>query len=756
MGDFIRRIVSGLEPEERLKRRKEFFLVVLLSVVFLVLTFIEFRLFEISHSLPFMHSIFFLGLVNFNIIIFLLLIYFIFRNVVKVFVEKQGRLIGSSLKTKLIAAFVTFSFVPTALMFIVSVFYINNSFDKWFSTKMAGVLESSLEVTNAFSTSAKRKNYHFANRVVQRLNFQSSKKTIQHQLDQLREEYSLDAIEYYPSLFADRYVSLSEDELIPEVPQVSLNVLKRSIQQNAETSLVHQFDEGNLIRVIVPVKSGEGAVVVSTFMPLSLLARINDISRAYEDFRDTNPLEYPIKSIYLIILTLMTLVILLGATWFGFYLAKQLSIPLLELGIAATRVAKKDYQKVYLSSGSQEINELIEHFNNMTDNLERSERIAKEANQSLKETLSQLDEHSQYIEVVLSNVMTGVISIDQSGYITMVNRHAANLLNIDPEQYVGRKAKDVLSSEYYHIFEELLTSMKQYKAQNLKREVQVNIGERTVPLQMTLSVLYDDAKNELGKVLVFDDLTPLVSAQRAAAWTEVARRIAHEIKNPLTPIRLSAQRLQKKFGTQVSDPAFEQCTNMIIDQVDSLKGLVNEFSHFARLPKSQPIEANLNSVIADALALYTTAHVDISFKFQEDINLPRFRFDPEQMKRVISNLLDNAVAALKETKEAKVDIRIEYDSILRIVRVSVIDNGPGISRNMRDRIFEPYVTSKESGTGLGLAIVKRTIEDHNGFIRAYANEPTGTKIIIELPVIGDEFTKAAGSTVRDLDEEPTI
>lgn len=755
MGNFLRRIASGLEPEERLKRRREFLTVGLLSVVFLVLTFIEFRLFEISHSLPFMHSIFFLGLVNFNIIIFLFLMFLIFRNVVKVFAEKQGKLIGSSLKTKLIAAFVTFSFVPTTLMFLVSVFYINNSFDKWFSAKMAGVLESSLEVTNAFSTSSKRKNYHFANRVIERLKT-SHPDQLQKQLDKLRSEYSLDAVEYYPDALSERVLSLSEDELIPVIPRVSLDILRRSLDQGAETSFVHQFDEGNLVRVVVPVKNGDGAVVVSTFMPLSLLARINDISKAYEDFRDTNPLEYPIKSIYLVILSLMTLVILLGATWFGFYLAKQLSIPLLELGEAATRVAQKDYQRVNLHSGSAEINQLIQHFNNMTSDLERSEKTAKEATENLKSTLNQLDEHSQYIEVVLSNIMTGVISVDKKGVITMVNRHAASLLEIDPEKYVGQKAKDILSPDYYEIFDELLSSMKAYQAQSLKKEVHVNIKGRSVPLQMTLSVLYDENKNELGKVLVFDDLTPVVRAQRAAAWTEVARRIAHEIKNPLTPIRLSAQRLQKKFGDDIQDPAFSQCTSMIIDQVDNLKGLVNEFSNFARLPKSNPILSNLNQVISEALSLYQTAHHEVEFSFHADQGLPHFRFDPDQIKRVIANLIDNAVAATAGQDQAKVDIMVDYDSILKIVRITVADNGPGIPATMRDRIFEPYVTTKKAGTGLGLAIVKRTIEDHNGFVRAFAHAPHGTRIVIELPVIGDELTRLTEKKNNSTTEETIL
>jgi two-component system nitrogen regulation sensor histidine kinase NtrY len=741
MGDLLRRLTSGLEPEERTKRRNELLLVFLLSFLFLVLLFIEFRLFDISHSLPFVHSIFFLGLVNFNIIVFLLLIFMIFRNVVKVFAERQGRIIGSTLKSKLIAAFVSFSLIPTGLMFIVSVFYINNSFDKWFSTKMAGVLESSLEVTSAFSKSAKRKNFHFAQQIVKQV-IDFEREQLKSQLDSYRDLYALDSVEYYPDLFSERVMSLSPDESIPIVPRISLEVLKKGITQQAESSFVHQFAKGNLVRVLVPVARTGGVIVVSTFIPLSLLSKINDISTAYEDFRDTNPLEYPIKAIYLIILTLMALVILLGATWFGFYLAKQFSVPLLELGEAADRVARKDYQTVSIQSGSAEINQLVTHFNSMTRDLKESEEAASKANADLKQTLNQLDEYSRYVEVVLSNIMTGVVSVDRAGRITMVNRYAAKLLEIEPEKYVGKRAKEILSQDDYSLFEDLLISLRTFNAESLKKEVHVAVNGRNVPLQMTLSVLYDDKKNDVGKVLVFDDLTHVVTAQRAAAWTEVARRIAHEIKNPLTPIRLAAQRLRKKFGDQVSDPAFQECTDMIIDQVDNMKGLVNEFSHFARLPKSNPVPADLNSCVEEAIKLYKVGPNANRINFEKDESLPVFMFDPDHMKRVITNLVDNALFALPKGKKGKVDILLQYDTVLKIARITVADNGPGISARLRDRIFEPYVTTKESGTGLGLAIVKRTIEDHNGFIRAFANEPSGTKMIVELPVKAQSMTKS--------------
>lgn len=721
---------------ERQKRHKELGIIFLLAVLFLVLTATEFKLFGISQTLPFAHSIFFLGLVNFNIILFLLLFFLIFRNVVKIFSERQIGLSGRSLKARLIAAFVTFTIVPTTLMFLVSVFYINNSFDKWFSEKMAGVLKSSLEVTNAYYLSAKRKNYHFAERVAKELN-QSKSVDWPKRLTELRSRYSLDAVEYYPSLFGQRIVSVNPDESLPEVPPLSLELLERGLKDRNEASTIHQFENGNLVRVIFPVgqKKQEGAIVVSTFIPLSLIAKMDDIASAYEDFRDVNPLEYPIKSIYLVILVLMTLTIMLGATWFGFYLARQLSVPLEELGQAAQRVANRDYSPVRLTSGSREINELVTHFNQMTSKLETSEREVQEANTNLRQTLSRLDEHTRYIEVVLSTVSTGVVSLDPEGHITMVNRHASQLLETRPDRLIGKHIAQVLDPEYYQILQNMIDQMRSHRADSIQREVRLQIRGRTMPLQMTLSFLTDEQKREIGKVLVFDDLTPVLGAQRAAAWTEVARRIAHEIKNPLTPIKLSAERLEKKFGSQIKDEAFRECIQRIVDQVDSLKNLVNEFNHFARLPKSNPVPSNLNKVIQESLVLYQSAENSAKLEFKPDEALPIFGFDPDQMRRMINNLVDNALAAVNDRPDGRVIIRTSYDNVLRIARIEIEDNGPGIPTHLRERIFEPYVTTKQQGTGLGLAIVKRMVEDHHGFIRAISDGRTETKFVVELPVV---------------------
>ncbi len=710
------------QKNELRKRKRELFTVFFLSFLFVSLTWFEIRLFATSQQLPFVYSIFFFGLVNFNIILLLLLLFLIFRNVVKVFVERRGHVFGSSLKAKLIAAFVSFSVIPTILMFIISVFYINSSFDKWFSVKMASVLKSSLEVTNSYYFNAKKKNYHFAHQIAQRIRDTKQSSVIRQRMEAMRKDFALDAVEFYPSLFGKRIVASNPEDNLPSVPAVSLEFLQRGIRAQVEASIIHQFGDGNLVRVIVPVKEGadKGAIVVSSFVPLSLISKMNDVSTAYEEFRDINPLEYPLKSIYLIILFMMTLVILLAATWFGFYLARQLSIPLVQLGRATRRVAEGDYTPLQVSAGNNEMAGLIESFNLMTKNLESS--------------LKDLDQHTRYLEIVLKSVSAGVISVDERGLITTINRHAGQLLKIDPDRHIGRPVRELLTLEYFRTFSDLLKTMQDHKMESIQKEFSLNVQGEPIPLQMHLSLLKDEKGVELGKILVFDDMTPIVSAQRAAAWTEVARRIAHEIKNPLTPIKLSAERLQRKFGGQITDPAFSDCTHMIIRQVDDLKTLVNEFSNFARLPQSRPVVASLNQVVRESLELFRQAHGQVQFLFQADEQLPDFKFDPGQIQRVLVNLIDNAVAAVAKESQAQVEVMTHYATELHTVRLTVTDNGEGIPAADRNRIFEPYYSTKESGTGLGLAIVKRIVEDHNGFIRALANEPRGTKMIIEIPV----------------------
>lgn len=711
------------------KRKREAIIVVFLILSLLVLTWVKFRFTQMGEELPFSDTIFFFGLVNLNFILLLVVLFLIFRNVVKIFVERRGRLIASSLRAKLIVAFVAFSFVPTVFMFLISVFYINSSFDKWFNVKTGSVLKSALEVTDVFYNAAKDKNQNFAEKVAKKISL-TKEEDISRLLQQSINEYSVDAIEYYEDIIKDPTVVVSESINVNRIPRVSLEFLKKSLLLGHVSSTIHHFSKGNLIRVIVPVEepeSIEGAVVISSYIPTSLLSKIDDISTTYSQFREDNPLEYPLKSIYLVILVLMTLVILLAATWFGFHLAKQLSTPLSLLGRAARRVSKGQYKPVEIQSGSDEMHQLVTSFNTMMSELEKSEEEIRKKN-------SDLNEYSHYINVVLSNVMTGVLSLDSGGRLTAYSQYAEKLLKIDLSGFVGKKLIDILPKEHRPLLKDMVSALKKYKGQTLEKEVSIKVIDEMRTFQVTLSSLKDPDHKNVGLIIVFDDLTDMISAQRKSAWTEVARRIAHEIKNPLTPIRLAAQRLEKKFGENVADPAFSKCTQTIINEVDGLKELVNEFGEFARLPQAKMQEADFHKLIDEVLVLYRTGYKRVQFEFEKDVRLPSFLFDPYQIKRVLMNLIENAIAATKGKEAPSVAIKTQYDNMQKLVQVEVLDNGAGIPVNVREQIFEPYYSTKDVGTGLGLAIVRKIISDHHGEVKVVPHKPCGTRIIFEIPV----------------------
>jgi two-component system, NtrC family, nitrogen regulation sensor histidine kinase NtrY len=701
------------------KRKREIFTIFGLTFLFFALAWFEFRVFLTSKDLPFEYSVFFFGLVNFNLVLLLLLFFLIFRNLFKAFIEKRHGMTGSSLRSRLVLTFFVFSSVPTLLMFFISVIYINSSFDKWFSEKITAVMKSSLEVTTHFYMDTKKRNFYAAHMIAQKLQVAQSRNEINYILRQQQQIYNIDAIEYYSDSLGARELVMTEDQTIPEVPRASMEFLEKGLRSKNEASTVHEYTKGNLIRAMVPVKGRSGVVIVSTYVPLSLLNKMNTIGSVYEDLKgSSNPIQYPLKSIYIIILLLMTLVILFCATWFGFYMAQHLSGALSALGQATRRISQGDYRPVKLDRGETEVIELAENFNSMARQLE--------------ETLSRLDERSRYIEVVLSNVSTGVISLDKDDNITTINDRAAHLFKVQAKDYIGHNLKDVLGEKYYRLYRQMILSMGQYSLIKMTRQLDMELNDSSFPCLFTISRLGAGGKY-LGTVIGFDDLTDVFKSQKIEAWKEVARRIAHEIKNPLTPIKLSAQRLQKKFGATINDEAFKACIDMIVQQTDEMKRLVNEFSEYARMPVLQKEMHDLNALIRNVSTLYSEAYKKVKFDLNLDTRLEEFLFDQEQIRRVLINLIENSVVAVTDVQQPVISVRTEFDLTKQTVNLVLSDNGAGIPDGNYVKLFEPYYSTKKSGSGLGLAIVSKIIEDHGGLIQAYGNSPMGLCFRIDLP-----------------------
>ena len=731
-----------LDPREKRKRRREAVAIVLLGLVFVGLMVAEFKLTKVSSSLPFVNSIFFFGLLNVNIIILIALIWLVFRNIGKLFLERRRKVLGSSLKTKLVVSFLAFSVIPTLVLFFISAAYINTSFDKWFSIKIQNTLQASLEITHTYYRNTERTAMHFAEHLADSIPAHSGPELASY-LENERTLLALDGVEYYPDPLGRRILShrASGEEQSPEYPRLPLDILDRAFG-GENVPVVQHIGSGDLIRCLAPVKVGGqvvGAVVVSAYIPVSLVNKVDEIANVFDDYRETNPLKYPVKTTYFVILVMITLVILFVAIWIGLYLARELTVPVERLVMGAQAVGSGDLDVKIGSTGHDEIAVLVDSFNKMTSDL-------RENRARLMHTSADLERRRIQLEAILANIGTGVVAIDAEGRVTNFNRAATAILQTEVSQVLGKAYAEVLRGEARPLAElihQTLESAPRSASQGGRVEAQASqwnyrCEDGTSRMLSAVASPLKESSTRWGAVVVIDDMTHLIKGQREMAWREVARRIAHEIKNPLTPIKLSAQRLQRRLGDYGGKDGslLQECTDTIIRHTDELKEMVNEFSNFARFPEVSPAPNSLNKIIRETLQLYQQAHAEIEFKIQLEDKIPIFEFDRDQVKRVMINLVDNAVAALgglPSSRQKTLSISTHFNEQLQMAMVEVEDNGMGMTDEVRGRVFEPYFSTKSGGTGLGLAIAKRIINDHDGFIRVYSNENEGTKFTIEMP-----------------------
>jgi two-component system nitrogen regulation sensor histidine kinase NtrY len=478
-----------------------------------------------------------------------------------------------------------------------------------------------------------------------------------------------------------------------------------------------------------------------------------EILDSFREYRQLKLNKRPFKNLYVLTLVLASLVVVFSATWLGLYLARGITEPLTQLAGATRRVAEGDWDVALPETGGDEIGALVNAFDSMTVQLRNSHRA--------------LEERRRYIENILANIDAGVVAVDPDGAVTTVNPAAISLLGLRGTDLVGGDATRLFTEAGYGQVAALLEDVRSGAAsagtrRNLVRE------EEGRTLQVTATTLELSSKVRAGFVLFFENVSQIVEVQRMEAWKEVARRIAHEIKNPLTPIQLSAQRLQRRLSERLGGEEralLDDCTNTIVHEVGELKGLVNEFSQFARRPTGEMRTCDLNQIVEETLPLFRQARPDLRIDF-EGAELPPVLLNREAVKRALVNLLDNAVAAVAAARDGDpspagaepdggaapalrserrnadaqavrgpdIAVRTRVDADLSRVVLEVSDRGPGIPAEHRGRIFEPYFSTKQDGTGLGLAIVASIAADHHAYVRLHDNEPHGTRFTIEFPV----------------------
>ena len=737
---------DSLPPAELRKRKREGFIVAFSLLLIIFLTATEIHLSKLSSEVAMGNNIIIFGIINIIILLIILLIYLVFRNVAKLMIERRKNAIGAKLRTKLVLTFVGLSLVPTMLLFFVSAGFITNSIQNWFNKQVETSLDESMEVAQTYYKTSAANALYYGEQISaiikeQKLLNEENLPRLKSVIRQKQKEYNLGVVEVYSSQREELVRAANPKLPKGEFTNPSSEDIKKGLRGQQLTQ-VNSVGKADLIRGIVPVHSNwnamdvVGVVVVNYYVPYSLVSKMKEISNSYHEFRQLKIMKNPITTGYILTLFLITMVIIFLAVWFGVYLAKSLTIPIQELAEATRQVAEGNLDVHLGEKGNDEIGMLVASFNKMTQDLRNNQLALKKTNEEVSRSNLELDQRRCYMETVLKNVTAGVISVDKEGILTTVNKSAERLLNINPEKVTGRNFREVLQPAHLDIVKGMLRDMVLSQHDTINKQVTVPIKDTKMTLLVNLSVLKDENGEFMGTVVVFDDLTQLIKAQRMAAWREVARRIAHEIKNPLTPIQLSAQRLRKRYLSRFEgeEKVFDECTAMIIKSVDELKTLVDEFSNFARMPAAQPTPNNLNEILREALTLYQEAHRNIVFTISTDDTIPLIQLDRDQIKRVLINLLDNAVAAIENT--GNISIASSYNRELKMATFTVADSGHGITPEDRTRLFEPYFSTKKSGTGLGLAIVNTIISDHHGFIRSKDNQPEGTIFVIELPVSG--------------------
>ncbi len=732
---------------EAIKRRREWVLILLILALVVFISRLEPQFFDWTSKIPLSSNVLVLALININILLIILFLFLVFRNVFKLILERRRDVPGAKLRTKLVVAFVTLSLVPTMLLFFVSAGFISNSIENWFNTQIETSLKESLDVAQTYYKNSATNALYYAEQLARivkekKLLNEENLPALRDLIKEKQREYNLGVVEVFSS---------THEELVrasnPQVPAANFSDpgsenIREALQGNRFTRIT-PIGKADLIRGIVPVYSNwnpkdvVGVVVVNYYVPYSLVHKMKEISTSFEQYKDTKLVKGKIQKGYVIVLLLIALVIIFLATWFGFHLARGITVPIQKLAMATNRVADGDLDVSIDVHSDDEIGTLVEAFNKMTADLRKGQQRIGEVNRNLQASNLELDQRRRYMEIVLRNVTAGVISVDQQGRLTTINKSAEKLLKIKTGRVLGRNYREVVGAEHLPMIKEFLRDLMDSGKDSIRKQVTLQVQDAKVTLLINVSTLRDENGEFMGTVVVFDDLTHLIKAQRMAAWREVARRIAHEIKNPLTPVQLSAQRLRRRYLERFSgdDTVFDDCTMMIIKQVDELKNLVNEFSNFARMPAGNPTANSLNEILSEALVLYQEGHKEIDFSFHPDLTIPVFQIDRDQVKRAVINLLDNAVGAIGGT--GAVEVESLYNPALQMVTFSVADTGCGIPPEDKPRLFEPYFSTKKSGTGLGLAIVSTIISDHNGYIRVKDNYPHGTRFIIELPVNGD-------------------
>lgn len=633
---------------------------------------------------------------NLAVIALLTLVFFVSKTLIRLYLEKKHRVPGYKFKTRIVTIFVTLTLIPSILLFVIASGLITAYVDRWLNPRIKVPFENALSIASIFYDSEK-----------------------EHALSEAKEVLSGQS----PSEGYDV-------ERLYAMPENPTETLMNAFEGKEGTEVI-STPYGDIIRAVVPLRESgklKGVLVVERVLSPEIVRQAEKVRSAYEDYIALEKWRTPIKVNYMLAFGFFTVLIVFMTMWVSLRISRGITEPIQRLAQATEDIARGDLDISIDLKRDDEIGLLVDSFNRMV-------RELRESKDSLQKAYIESDRRRVCMESIIENIDSGVISLDEKGKVLTVNTATMRILNINPQDVIGREYHVLLNHIESEELRDFITGIRLRDFTSTSRQLKVNVSGKLLTLRIFITQLRDPSGPPAGLLVVFEDLTGIVKAQQALVWQEVARRMAHEIKNPLTPIKLSTERMLRKWkqGGEGFGRIIEQSSRTIIREVESLQKMVDEFARLGRMPRINKTHVDLMGLLDEVVSLYKGYGRKITLHFGEDI--PPVWLDREQFRRALINLFDNAVKATGDG-EKTIDVRVNLNKTRDVVKIEIADKGGGIRNEDKEKLFLPYFSTSKGGTGLGLAIVHRIITEHGGIIRVADNEPKGTVFAIELPLSG--------------------
>ncbi|HEV3208014.1 MAG TPA: ATP-binding protein [Terriglobales bacterium] len=742
--------MSASSPNRQPQTTSRKKVIVLLALGILVLFGI--LLSQSSFDLPFLNPdtnqqlLFFAALSAVIFLLFVALTFVLARNLLKLFAERRLGVLGSKFRTRLVVGGLLLSFLPVIMMFWFAYGLMNRSIDKWFSRPVEEVREDTAAMASLLSK------YLAQNARAEAESIATLPETQRafagHSFSTVMSEFR----RHEPTLQGGFAVAIEDGNAQASfAAPAPWPLLKAKIPLDRLTSDAIQhlnWEQGDYILGAASVND-RGLILVAMPLPEKLSETVKQLEASQRRYLELSRERKLVRRTYMGLLLLLTVLVLFSTTWLALYLSKLVTRPVVALAEATQEISRGRLDYRVEVSAADEIGDLVRSFNRMAEELETSRRQIDASSQDLSAANIALEQRRRHIETILESIPTGVLSLDAGRHITHVNHALLRMLNPSGSEsahpiVIGAALRDVLPKEFLEDLEPLLRRAD--RMGTTTTQLEVTLHRTRFNAAVTVATLQHGGQG-LGYVLVFEDLSDLLKAQKQAAWREVARRVAHEIKNPLTPIALSAERIRRHLDRGSPPDAASMgilhgCAETIGGAVETLRTLVDEFSTLARFPTAQPTPANINSIVENTLAMFNGRLDNIHVQTFLAADLPKVMADSEAIKRALANLVDNAAEAMQGALVREIQISTMLVASRDAVEITVADTGHGVTQELKERLFLPYFSTKKRGTGLGLAIVSRIIEDHRGSIRVEENRPVGTRFVVELPVVAEAVVSA--------------